>query len=50
MLNGKKIEIKNFVDYCDLYLKNEENRDLPKIVETKTDRWEIIASISDGQF
>ena len=49
-LNGQKIEIKNFVDYCDLYLKNEENRDLPKIVEKKTERWEIIASLSDGQF
>jgi len=50
MLNGQRIEIKNFVDYCDLYLNNKENMDLPKIIEKKTDRWEIIASLSDGQF
>ena len=23
-LNGEQIRIKNFVDYCDLYLKNDE--------------------------
>ena len=49
-LNNKRIEIKNFDDYCDLYLKSEENKDLPKIVEKKQDRWEVIASLSDGQF
>ena len=49
-LNNKKIEIKNFVEYCDLYLKSEENKDLPKIVEKKQERWEVIASLSDGQF
>jgi DNA topoisomerase-2 len=49
-LNGQKIEIKNFVEYCDLYLNNQENSELPKIVEKKTDRWEIVASLSDGQF
>ena len=32
-INGKRIEIKNFSDYCDLYLKNEENKELPKIIE-----------------
>ena len=50
LLNGRKIEIKNFVDYCDLYLNNVENRELPKIIEKKTDRWEILCSMSDGQF
>jgi DNA topoisomerase-2 len=25
ILNGQRIEIKNFVDYCDLYLNNKEN-------------------------
>lgn len=51
-LNGKKLEIKNFVEYCDLYLQNEESKmnNLPKIVEKKSDRWEIVASLSDGQF
>jgi DNA topoisomerase-2 len=49
-LNGKRLEVKNFVDYCDLYLQNEENKDLPKIIEAKQARWEVIASLSDGQF
>jgi len=49
-LNGERIDVKNFVDYCDLYLKSEGCRDLPKIVEKKQDRWEVIASLSDGQF
>lgn len=49
-INGKRIEVKNFCDYCDLYLKNEENRELPKIIEQKHERWEVVASLSDGQF
>lgn len=49
-LNGQRIEIKNFVEYCDLYLKSDENKELPKIIEKKQDRWEVIASLSDGQF
>jgi DNA topoisomerase-2 len=47
-LNGKRIEIKNFAEYCDLYLTNDENKDLPKVIEAKTDRWQIVASLSDG--
>ena len=38
-LNGKAINCKNFVQYADFYLQNEENKELPKIVETKSDRW-----------
>lgn len=38
-LNGKLIECRNFEDYTDYYLKNEENKELPKIVEAKHDRW-----------
>lgn len=51
-LNGVRLPIKNFQEYCDLYLQNDESRsaDLPKIVERKFDRWEIVASLSDGQF
>lgn len=49
-INNKRIEIKNFSEYCDLYLTNDENKDLPKIVEQKNERWEIVASLSDGQF
>ena len=51
-LNGNTISVKNFSEYCDLYLKNKESLadDLPKIIEKKQPRWEIIASLSDGQF
>ena len=51
-LNGNTISVKNFSEYCDLYLKNKESlaEDLPKIIEKKQPRWEIIASLSDGQF
>lgn len=52
-LNGKNIEIKNFINYCDLYLKTDDTKELPKIIEKSTDpngRWEVIASLSDGQF
>lgn len=50
-LNGKTIQIKNFINYCDLYLKSDDTKDLPKIVENETNtggRWEIVASLSDG--
>jgi DNA topoisomerase-2 len=30
-INGAEISIKNFQEYCDLYLKNEEHKELPKI-------------------
>jgi len=49
-LNGKLIEIKNFSEYVDLYLKNEETKVLPKITQPKSDRWEVICSLSDGAF
>lgn len=35
VFNGKYIKVKNFEQYCDLYLSNRENEDLPKIVEKK---------------
>ena len=52
-INGKSIDIKNFQGYCDLYLKTDDTKELPKIIEKNTDpnnRWEVIASLSDGQF
>ena len=50
-LNGKKIDIKNFLTYVDLYLKNDETKQLPKIIEKDPNpRWEVIASLSDGSF
>jgi len=47
-LNGKDLTINNFNSYVDLYLGTKENKSLPKIVEKKSDRWEVICSLSDG--
>jgi DNA topoisomerase-2 len=48
-LNGKIIEVKNFLNYVDLYLKTEETKVLPKIIERDDhERWEVVASLSDG--
>ena len=47
-LNGKLVEIKNFLNYVDLYLETVENKELPKIIEKPTDRWEVVCSMSDG--
>jgi DNA topoisomerase-2 len=51
-LNDKAIDIKNFDKYADLYLQTRENAELPKIIEKSpsSDRWEVICSLSDGQF
>lgn len=49
-INGKLLKIKDFKEYCDLYLNCEEHKDLPKIIEQKSDRWEVICSLSDGAF
>nr|CAD7454987.1 unnamed protein product [Timema tahoe] len=52
-LNGKKLPVKNFKDYCELYLKGKEddNGDPLKIVyEECNPRWEVAVSISDRGF
>ena len=49
-LNGRMIDCKSFTQYADFYLQNEEHKELPKIVEAKNDRWQVICSLSDGAF
>ena len=54
-LNDKKINIKNFSEYADLYIKDkyfdEESKILfPKIETNSTERWEVIFSMTDGTF
>jgi DNA topoisomerase-2 len=56
-LNSKRLPIKGFKDYCDLYLKGFglENQAVPRVHEKVSDRWEIVVSLSDpkegaGQF
>lgn len=50
-LNEEHITVRNFNSYVDLYLQNEESKDLPKLIEKcSSERWEVICSLSDGQF
>ena len=54
-LNDKLINIKDFSEYADLYIKNryfdEDNKILyPKILANSTERWEVIFSMTDGSF
>ncbi|KAL0873030.1 hypothetical protein Bca101_022735 [Brassica carinata] len=52
-LNGKRIPIKSFTDYVDLYLaaaNKSRTEPLPRLVEKVNDRWEVCVSISEGQF
>ncbi|KAL5543375.1 hypothetical protein UlMin_007159 [Ulmus minor] len=52
-LNGRRVPVKSFQDYVDLYLNSaKKNKDinLPRIVEKVNDRWEVCVSLSDGQF
>lgn len=47
--NGKKIDIKNFEKYVDLYIGSKETK--PRAYESCNDRWEVVATYSDnGQF
>ncbi len=51
-LNDKKIPIKGFSQYVDMYLKKEGENEALKIFDksNKNDRWDVIVSSSDGQF
>jgi hypothetical protein len=48
-LNGTRLPIKSFADYCDMYLGPKDNG-VPRIYERVNDRWEICVSATDGQF
>ncbi|XP_006296839.2 DNA topoisomerase 2, partial [Capsella rubella] len=52
-LNGKRIPVKSFSDYVDLYLRaanKSRTEPLPRMTEKVNDRWEVCVSVSDGQF
>jgi DNA topoisomerase-2 len=50
-LNGKRLEVKNFSNYVDMYLKGREDfAELPKVLEEPSPRWEVICTLSDGSF
>ena len=49
-LNDRQLEVNNFLKYVDMYFSNEE--EIPKIRDEKvnTARWEVVISVSDGEF
>lgn len=52
-LNGKRLPIKNFKDYIDLYLKervDEAGAPLKLVHEVSNDRWEVAVAMSDKGF
>ena len=51
-LNDSRLPIKNFQQYCEMYLKSAERPDmpLPRLYERISDRWEVFVSLSEGQF
>ncbi|KAL3537453.1 hypothetical protein ACH5RR_000819 [Cinchona calisaya] len=52
-LNGQRVPVKSFSDYCDFYLQSAAKTrpdPLPRIVEKVNDRWEVCVSLSEGQF
>jgi len=52
-LNNKKIPIKNFREYSELYFKGnlfDDKIEFPKIYENPHQRWEVILSMADSQF
>lgn len=52
-LNNKRLPIKNFKDYIDLYIKGKDDGDgksLKVVHEIVSDRWEVALTISDRGF
>ena len=52
-LNGKKLDVKNFEDYIQMYLdasKEEDEIDPPIVFEQPHKRWEVGMSLSESQF
>jgi DNA topoisomerase II len=51
-MNGKRVEVKDFKTYVELYFKNKEMQDekLEIIYEKNGERWEVLATLSDGDF
>jgi DNA topoisomerase-2 len=48
-LNGARLPVKSFSDYCELYLGPKDSG-VPRIYERVNDRWEVCISATDGQF
>lgn len=52
-LNGKRLPVKNFKDYVDLYIKGKEDETgnpLKVIYESPNERWEVAMTLSNNGF
>eukprot|EP00929_Paragymnodinium_shiwhaense_P049118 TRINITY_DN24798_c0_g1_i1.p1 TRINITY_DN24798_c0_g1~~TRINITY_DN24798_c0_g1_i1.p1 ORF type:complete len:1288 (+),score=381.44 TRINITY_DN24798_c0_g1_i1:105-3968(+) len=49
-LNGSQIDIRDFKDYVELYLKAEGDKAGEVIHEKPHERWEVAMTVSEGQF
>lgn len=50
-LNDKRIEIKNFNAYIDMYLNSADQEEVQtKVYEKPDERWEVAVALSEGQF
>jgi len=52
-LNGKKIQIKSFKEYTEMYLNNKlfnNQIEYPKLFENPHSRWELMVTMADSQF
>ena len=53
ILNGSRIPVKSFKDYVNLYVKDADSEDGPKMVYLEAEgnkRWQLCASVADGEF
>lgn len=53
LLNGKRLPVKNFKDYVELYTKGKEDdggNPVKIIYESPNERWEVAVAMSDNDF
>lgn len=46
-LNGKRVPVRSFREYVEMYLPDPR---APRVHERVNDRWEVVATVSDGSF
>ena len=49
-LNGRAVKVRGFNSYVDMYLGNNENTIKIRLNTRNNKRWDLIVSISEGEF